>query len=201
MRAAARPHSRRCGRVFVLVAPITLPTATWPRSARSFELIPSERGAISCARRIASRLALVLYRRIRESSRLGRAGQLAGTGSGERSHELFASCVIRRESPRFSKTQGIPVPAVRRDPKGLPRDGSWLVKPLRREEAATSDRCDEHDRSLGSLLFPGTDRRTELFGPLYRRARRIAAGRRDAAVDWHAGVAVRLSREHRALAD
>jgi predicted ATP-grasp superfamily ATP-dependent carboligase len=26
---------------------------------------------------------------------------------------------------------GIPVPAVRRNPDGLPRDGSWLVKPLR----------------------------------------------------------------------
>ena len=26
--------------------------------------------------------------------------------------------------------QGIPFPAVRRDPQGLPRDGSWLVKPL-----------------------------------------------------------------------
>jgi predicted ATP-grasp superfamily ATP-dependent carboligase len=27
--------------------------------------------------------------------------------------------------------EGIPVPAIRRDPQGLPRDGSWLVKPLR----------------------------------------------------------------------
>jgi uncharacterized protein len=29
------------------------------------------------------------------------------------------------------REQGLPVPAVRRDQEGLPRDGSWLVKPLR----------------------------------------------------------------------
>ncbi len=38
-RAAALPHSRRCGRVFVLSVPITLPTAISPRSARSCKSI------------------------------------------------------------------------------------------------------------------------------------------------------------------
>ncbi len=56
--------------------------------------------------------------------------------------------------------EGIPAPAVRRDPQGLPRDGSWLVKPLRSgggrdirplagDQACSSARCYFQERIVG----------------------------------------------------
>jgi uncharacterized protein len=50
--------------------------------------------------------------------------------------------------------QGIPVPAVRRDPLGLPRDGSWLIKPLRSGGGRNIQRWTAKvDQSSGSCYF------------------------------------------------
>jgi uncharacterized protein len=74
--------------------------------------------------------------------------------------------------------QGIPVPAVRRDPQGLPRDGSWLVKPLRSgggrdirplmsEHERTSARDYLQERIVGpsfSALYIGHGQGSRLVG-------------------------------------
>ena len=57
---------------------------------------------------------------------IARKHRLWGAGGSR-----FARCVIRFASLLCSQEQGIPSLAVRRDPLGLPRDGSWLMKPLR----------------------------------------------------------------------
>ncbi len=45
------------------------------------------------------------------------------------------------------RERGIPVPEVRLDPRGLPRDGSWLVKPLRSGGGRDiQPLADDHDR-------------------------------------------------------
>jgi uncharacterized protein len=55
-----------------------------------------------------------------------------------RKHRLWGADALALRSVRdpirvaaVLQELGIPFPAVRRDPLGLPRDGSWLVKPLR----------------------------------------------------------------------
>jgi predicted ATP-grasp superfamily ATP-dependent carboligase len=55
-----------------------------------------------------------------------------------RRHRLWGASAeslrIVRDPARVAEVmreRGIPVPGVRHDPQGLPRDGSWLVKPLR----------------------------------------------------------------------
>ena len=74
--------------------------------------------------------------------------------------------------------QGIHAPAVRRDPQGLPRDGSWLMKPLRSgggrdirplsdDQDCPSARCYFQERVVGpsfSALYLGHRERTRLLG-------------------------------------
>jgi predicted ATP-grasp superfamily ATP-dependent carboligase len=55
-----------------------------------------------------------------------------------RKHRLWGAGALAVRAVRdpirvaaFLEEQGIPFPAVCRDPLGLPRDGSWLMKPLR----------------------------------------------------------------------
>ncbi len=73
---------------------------------------------------------------------------------------------------------GIPVPAVRRDPQGLPRDGSWLIKPVRSGGGrGIRPLLDEHAQSYSghyfqerivgpsfSAFYIGTGEQTRLVG-------------------------------------
>ena len=56
----------------------------------------------------------------------GSPGGIASGGSGP---TRCGGSAIPSRSPRRCSAAGIPAPEVRVDPRGLPRDGSWLVKP------------------------------------------------------------------------
>ena len=135
--------------------PITSPIAISPRSARSIALIRGtpRREFLALAESLPA-VALVLHRRVRESSRRGSSRSLAGTGSGGRARERFALVRDPARVAALLEEQGIPVPAVRRDPQGLPRDGSWLMKPLRSGGGRDIRPLTvEHDQTSASCYF------------------------------------------------
>ena len=112
-----------------LTARITSPIATWPRPARSRGSI--RRGGLTASPTVAETLppSPWFYTGGLENhpdlvERVSRRHRLWGVG---------AAALRRVRDPvavaEVLHAAGIPAPEVRVDPRGLPRDGSWLVKP------------------------------------------------------------------------